>query len=189
MPVTQLDSKCALIVIDLQKGTMGFPFVQPIADVIVQTRKLLDAFRDAKQTVVLVNAAGSPQGRNEMPHSDIEFPDDWTDLIPELDAQPDDVRITKYCWGAFMGTDLESKLKSTGVTNIVLAGVATSIGVESTAREAHSLGFNVTLAVDAMTDLSDEAHASSVSRIFPQLGEAGSSQDIVDKLAARSAQP
>jgi nicotinamidase-related amidase len=65
---------------------------------------------------------------------------------------------------------------------LVLAGVATSVGVESTARHAYELGFNVTLALDAMTDLSLEAHDNSVARIFPRLGETGSTQEIVDRL-------
>ena len=73
------------------------------------------------------------------------------------------------------------------MTQIVLAGVATSIGVESTAREAHALGFNVTLVVDAMTDMNADAHANSVQRIFPRLGETGSTQDVIDLLARRGA--
>jgi nicotinamidase-related amidase len=84
--------------------------------------------------------------------------------------------------GAFTNTDLEARLKGLGVTQVVLAGVATSIGVESTARHAYELGFNVTLAIDAMTDLSLEAHDNSVARIFPRLGETGSTQEIVDLL-------
>jgi nicotinamidase-related amidase len=83
--------------------------------------------------------------------------------------------------------DLEAYLKSTGVTQVVVCGVATSVGVESTARQAHELGFNVTLAVDAMTDISAEAHANSLERIFPQLGETGTAKEIVDLLSTRSA--
>ena len=69
----------------------------------------------------------------------------------------------------------------------MIAGVATSAGVESTARQAYELGFNVTLAVDAMTDLSADAHVNSVTRIFPRLGETGTTQEIIDLLEKRSA--
>ena len=65
---------------------------------------------------------------------------------------------------------------------VLIGGVATSIGVESTARQAHELGFNVTLAVDAMTDMHADAHHHSVTRIFPRLGETGSTQGIIGLL-------
>jgi nicotinamidase-related amidase len=65
---------------------------------------------------------------------------------------------------------------------VVLVGVATSIGVESTARFAHELGFNVTFAVDAMTDMNLDAHTNSIARIFPRLGETGTTQDVLDLL-------
>lgn len=64
------------------------------------------------------------------------------------------------------------------------AFVATSLGVESTARQAHELGYHVALAVDAMTDMSADAHANSVARIFPRLGETGTTQEILEQLDA-----
>ena len=67
----------------------------------------------------------------------------------------------------------------------MLAGVATSIGVESTAREAYSLGFNVTLASDAMTDLDQGAHDNSIAKIFPRLGEIGTTTEILSLLEDR----
>jgi nicotinamidase-related amidase len=92
--------------------------------------------------------------------------------------------VTKRTWGAFTNTGLDEHLKNLGVTQVVIAGVATSIGVESTARHAHEHGFNVTLAVDAMTDISREAHTNSITRIFPRLGETGTSQEIIDLLCS-----
>jgi nicotinamidase-related amidase len=101
----------------------------------------------------------------------------------ELDAQPDDLRVTKQTWGAFHGTDLDAQLQAHGVTQVVVTGVATSAGVESTARAAHEHGYNVVLATDAMTDLSAEAHDNSVERIFPRLGETATTAEILDRLA------
>lgn len=185
MPITRLDSTCALIVIDLQKGLRPFPFVHPIDDIVARTQTLLAAFRRTGQPVAWINAAGGPPGRTDTPPPDVDFPEDWTDLLPELDVQPGDIRVTKYAWGALLGTDLLSALNAAGVTQVVLAGIVTSMGVESTAREAFSLGFNVTLAVDAMTDLSDDAHDYSTSRIFPRLGETGQVDEIVALLDTR----
>ena len=180
MTVTTLDPNTALIVIDLQKGIVGFPTVHPIGGVLASATVLTAAFRRRGLPVVLVNATGVAPGRTERSHSLQGLPTDWADLVPELNAQPNDLLVTKRTWGAFTNTDLEAQLKALGVTQMVLAGVATSIGVESTARHAYELGFNVTLALDAMTDLSLEAHDNSVARIFPRLGETGSTREIVD---------
>ena len=105
-------------------------------------------------------------GRTEHPRWCGERPAGWTDLVPELNEQPQDHRVTKRTWGAFTNTGLEDYSKGVDVTQTIIAGVATSIGVESTARQAYELGFNVTLATDAMTDRSAEAHANSLTRIF-----------------------
>jgi nicotinamidase-related amidase len=106
-------------------------------------------------------------------------PQGWTDLIGELNQQPEDHLVTKRTWGAFTNTDLAEYLKQAGVTQVVIAGVATSIGVESTARQAHEHGIHVTLAIDAMTDLNLDAHQNSVTRIFPRLGETGTTAEII----------
>jgi nicotinamidase-related amidase len=134
---------------------------------------------------VLVNVAAGAPGRTEQTHNRGELPPGWADLVPELNQQPEDYTVTKRTWGAFTNTDLEMHLKKLGVTQVVIAGIATSIGVESTARHAYEHGFNVTLAVDAMTDMSPDAHANSITRIFPRLGETGTTQEIIDLLEKR----
>ena len=107
--------------------------------------------------------------------------------VEQLNQQPTDVLITKHTWGAFMHTDLEAVLKSKGVTQVVIAGVSTSIGVESTARQAYELGFNVTLAINAMTDMKSDAHTNSITNIFPRLGETGTAEEIVALLSEKPA--
>jgi nicotinamidase-related amidase len=185
MALTSLDPNTALIVVDLQKGIVGLPFVHPIATVVEQSRVLLDAFRQRGLPVVLVNVAGGAPGRTERPRRGEPFPAGWTDLIPELDRQPGDIVVTKRTWGAFASTDLEDRLKALGVTQVVVTGVATGTGVEATARQAYEQGFNVTLATDAMTDGRLEAHDYSIGNVFPKLGETGTAREIVDLLEAR----
>ncbi|KVN47516.1 hydrolase [Burkholderia territorii] len=187
MSTTRLDTQTALVVIDLQKGIVALPAAHPVAPVIEHTHELLDAFRSRGLPVVLVNVAGGAPGRTQQQVRLDALPADWTDLLPELNRQPSDHVVTKKTWGAFTGTGLDAHLKAAGVTQIVLAGIATSIGVESTARQAHELGYNVTLAVDAMTDLNADAHANSVERLFPRLGETGSTQEIIALLDRRGA--
>ncbi len=186
MAVTTLDPKTALLVIDLQKGILSYPTVHPVGGVVRQAGALAAAFRRHGLPVVLVNVTGGAPGRTEQNRPRGPFPEGFADFAPELDQQPPDHVVTKQTWGAFTGTDLAAHLRGLGVTQVVLAGVATSIGVESTARQAHELGFNVALAVDAMTDLNPDAHANSVTRIFPRLGETGSTQEIIALLDERS---
>ena len=185
MAVTTLDPNTALLVIDLQKGIVArqtAPY--PAADVVAKAALLLKAFRAHKLPVVLVHVTGGAPGRNEQPPQPAP-PADWTEFVPELDRQPGDHIVAKKSWGAFAHTGLEEHLKAQGVTQVVVAGVATAIGVESTARQAYEAGFNVTLAIDAMTDLSAETHENSVTRIFPRIGETGTVADIIGLLDLR----
>jgi nicotinamidase-related amidase len=186
MALTILDPKTALIVIDLQKGMAALSTVPPIDEVVKQASALADAFRRHRLPVVLVNVAGSPAGRKEQLRSQAEFPAGWTDLLPELNQQPEDHTVTKRTPGAFMNTDLAEYLKNQGVTQVVVTGVSTSSGVESTARQAYEHGFNVTLAVDAMSDLNPDTHFNSITRIFPKLGETGTTREIIHLLDKRS---
>jgi nicotinamidase-related amidase len=185
MPVTTLDPNSALVIIDLQKGLASYPTITPVPEIVEKSNLLAKAFRARGLPVVLVNVTGGAPGRTEQQRHSGAYPDEWAELVPELGAQPDDIRVSKRTWGAFPNTDLESKLRSAGVTQIVLTGVATSIGVESTAREAYALGFNVTLATDAMTDVDEGAHENSIRKIFPRLGETGTVAGVLAVLEQR----
>jgi nicotinamidase-related amidase len=187
MPLTTLDPQTALIIVDLQKGIVSFPLVHPIEGVVKRSRALIDAFRAAGLPVVLVNVTGGAPGRTEQPPRPRNQSEGWADLIPELGQQSGDILITKRTWGAFASTDLGATLKALSVTQVVITGVATGTGVEATARQAYEAGFNVTLPTDAMTDMRPEAHEYSLAHVFPRLGETGSTQDVLDLLAKRSA--
>ncbi|MDH7640042.1 isochorismatase family cysteine hydrolase [Sphingomonas oryzagri] len=188
MPLTDLDTHTALLVVDLQKGIVGAPLVDPIDAVVERAAALVLAFRAHRLPVVLINVAGVAPGRTEQPRRFVgDLPPGFADLIPELDRQPGDIVVTKQTWGAFASTDIEARLRAIGVTQVVVIGVATGTGVESTARQAYEAGFNVTLAIDAMTDTRAEAHAYSIGHVFPRLGETGTAQDVIDLLAQRDA--
>ena len=182
MAITTFDPKTALIIIDLQKGIVALPSVHPMEGVVKHASALADAFRRHGLPVMLVNVNGGAPGRTEQAPRVREFPDGWADLIPELNQQPQDHTVTKRTGGAFTNTGLEGHLKQQGITQVVLAGVSTSFGVESTARQAHEFGFNVTVATDAVTDMNLDAHINSVTRIFPRISETGTTQEILDLL-------
>jgi nicotinamidase-related amidase len=191
MPITTIDPKTALIVIDLQAVMAQIPTAHPFDDVLGNAVKLADAFRAKNLPVVLVNVAGGVAGRTDQSNQQAEqggqaheMPAGWSDLLPALNKQPSDKTITKYTWGAFHNTDLADHLKDLGVTQVVVCGVATSQGVESTARQAHEHGYHVTLPLDAMTDVNAAAHNNSVAHIFPALGETGTTADVIAALDA-----
>lgn len=190
MPVTIIEPTSALILIDLQRGIVGAPTTPvPIDTVIANARDLAAAFRTHNLAVVLVNVTGGAPGRTDEHQKRVAAQagrparvEGWTELSDDLDPQPTDHRITKTTWGAFTGTSLNEHLTALGVTQVLLGGVATSIGVESTARHAHELGYHVVVATDAISDRDAEAHENSVSRVFPRLGETGTSKDILNLL-------
>jgi nicotinamidase-related amidase len=182
MPVTTLDPRTALVVIDLQTGIVGMDGLAPhaAADVVARSVELLDAFRARDLPVALVNVNAQPPGRTETPpRFDGEIPEEWTRLIPELKQQPGDIFVTKRSRGALATTDLEQQLRDRRVTQIVLCGIATSAGVESTAREAHERGFHVTLATDAVTDRDAATHDYSITTTFPKIAETGTTAAIL----------
>lgn len=73
-------------------------------------------------------------------------------------------------------------MRQRDITRVFLTGVATSIGVESTARSAHEYGYNVVPVVDAMTDRNADAHRHSVEKIFPRLGETDTTENVLKLL-------
>lgn len=177
MGITTLDQRTALVLIDLQRGIAGSPESGPV---VATAARLAEGFRALGLPVVLVNVSGGAPGRVERPRPGGARPEGWDELLPEIG---DGIRITKRTWGAFHGTDLHDRLQAEGVTQVVLGGISTSKGVESTARGAHEHGYNVTVAIDAIRDNDSEAHENSVERIFPVLGETGTSAEILEVLA------
>jgi nicotinamidase-related amidase len=176
----------ALILIDLQKGIIGVA-TQPYSteSVLAKGKALAQRFRAAQAPVVLVNVAYSPDFSDAL-KTPVDAPpltppggwrEGWMELADGL-AQPSDLRITKRQWGAFYGTELDLQLRRRGVTTVVLGGVATNIGVESTARAAHEHGYAVVLAEDAIADHSAEMHAYAFAHIFPRLGRVARADEI-----------
>ena len=185
MALTTLDPKTALIVVDLQEALRSYPTTVPPEQIFAKAGELARAFRSHGLPVVLVTAAGGAPGRTERARpAGGTMPENPMAVVAELDQQPSDHLVVKRTWGAFMNTELDAGLKSDGVTQVVIAGIATSAGVESTARQAHEHGYNVTFAVDAMADGSQAVHDNSVTQIFPRIGETGTTAEIIALLAS-----
>jgi nicotinamidase-related amidase len=127
--------------------------------VVKNAAALAEAFRQIGMPVFLVRVAFSPDGKDvlrpivDMPWPAQTPPPDWTEIVPEMGSKPGDFVITKHQWGAFYGTELDLEFRRRGIATMVLCGISTNIGVESTARFAFEYGYNQIFAEDAMSAL------------------------------------
>jgi nicotinamidase-related amidase len=182
----------AIVIIDLQKGITRFEGApHSIASVIANSVLLLNAAREAGAQPVLVHVDFSPKGADAVHVTSDEpmraagdLPPDWSEFLPDLDRQPGDIVILKRQWGAFYGTDLELQLRRRGLTTIILCGIATEFGVESTARDAYERGFEQVFPQDSMTARSPESHVNAITHIFPRMGRVRSTKEILAALQA-----
>jgi nicotinamidase-related amidase len=172
----------ALVLVDLQNGVLGRRLEPVSAETLLERgRELARRFRIAGALVVLVNAAP----RREETTRQVDepspipkvLPEGFADLAPGL-AAPGDLLITKHSWGAFFGTDLDAELKRRGVRTIVLGGVATQFGVESTARQAWDLGYELVIVRDATTSIAAEPHDRTLRHIFPRISRVAESDAL-----------
>ncbi|HET7631649.1 MAG TPA: hydrolase [Gemmatimonadaceae bacterium] len=180
MPEFTLDPRTtALVLIDLQRGITAMPAAPHSAgDVIANAARLARAMRKQHGTVVLVNVDPGPNRELSLrvvadqprPTPTGGLPADWTQIVPELGPEPGDVLVTKHQPGAFFHTDLEVHLRRRGIRTIVLGGISTNIGVESTARVAYELGYDQVFVEDAMAARDADLHQHAVTRFFPTIG-------------------
>lgn len=184
--ISILDKNTALVLIDLQKGIVQAPIIHPIESILNNAQKLVAAFHKTNLPVIIINV--NPSGaawtktRKQGQQSTAPMPEEWLEIVPEIGSKPGDIFITKHTWNAFYETALGDILKQHAITQIVIGGISTSIGVEGTARAASERGFNIAFAADAMSDLNAEAHKNSMERIFPRMGEIDTTERIISLL-------
>jgi nicotinamidase-related amidase len=176
--ITLSAKNSALVLIDLQLGILSRPTEpRPAVAVLETCRGLAVRFRAAGGKVVLVNVdfgperAYAPPGltQHQATQSANGLPPEWADLADGL-AEPGDILITKRQWGAFTGTELDHTLRRLGVDSIVIGGIATNFGVESTARHGWELGYHVVVVEDACaTTAPGELHDVAFTQVFPRI--------------------
>jgi nicotinamidase-related amidase len=175
----------ALVLIDLQKPIVAMPSSPYSGDDVVKVSKsLAEDFRKAGSRVVLVNvdfakdfgdALRPPVDQSSFPPGGL--PENWSEMVDGL-SQPGDIRVTKHQWGAFYGTDLDVQLRRRGIKIIVLGGIATNFGVESTAEQAWERGYEVVVAEDATSSRTAEMHAFSIGTMLPRISRIVKAGDI-----------
>jgi nicotinamidase-related amidase len=144
------------------------------ADVVARASRLVTAFRQAGGTVVLVRVEWL--GVAEQPPG--------SGFVPEMQPQPGDIVVVKHSIGAFHRTGLSDQLQERHVDTVVIAGIATTMGVESTARVASDYGFEVIFAADAMSGMTAAEHDHALSLVLPRFGEVVNTDDVLDRLDA-----
>lgn len=179
----------ALVVIDLQKGILAretSPHANP--DVVARSAALAKKCRAAGVTVVLVNVGFSADEKDRLsppvdsPNPPGKVPAGYTDLSPALEQAPGDLLVTKRQWGAFYGTMLDQQLRRRGIRTIILCGIATNFGVESTARDGWEHGYEIVFAEDAMAGMTPGAHEFAIKTIFPRIGRVRSTEQVLAEL-------
>jgi nicotinamidase-related amidase len=177
----------ALVVIDLQNAIVARQAApHAITDVIQRSVALASALRERGGAVVyvrvLIGEVLSPVADKARPRPSTPAPPEASELVPEAGFQPGDVLVTKRQWGAFYGTDLDLQLRRRGIRTVIMTGIATNFGVESTARDAQERGYELLFAEDAMSSLSAELHRFPVENIFPMMGRVRSTEEILAAL-------
>jgi nicotinamidase-related amidase len=184
-PLELAAAKTALVVIDLQAGILARPVApHASADVLERSAKMCERFRAVGAQVVLVRVSYAADGSDALSQPCDEpmaraRPEGWDVLSPALGSGPRDIHITKRQWGAFYGTELDLQLRRRGITTLVMCGISTNMGVESTARDAWERGYAIVFAEDAMASFDDAAHAFAVKNIFVRLGRVRSTGEVL----------
>jgi nicotinamidase-related amidase len=175
-----------LILIDLQEGIIGRPFApRSGSDVLSAGRTLAERFRAAGAPVVLVrvtfadNYADAPPSNVDSPMQlpPGGMPESWSRLAEGL-AAPGDIHVVKRQWGAFHGTELDLQLRRRGVRTVVVGGIATNFGVESTVRAAWEHGYDVVVPEDVCATMSPDMHEFAFQHIFPRVARVTTSAEI-----------
>ncbi len=192
MDLTLTPACTALVVIDLQRGIAGATAApHPAIDVVAHAAAVARALRAAGGTVVLVRVTPSADGKDALqPQTDAPArqpgprQSDWAEIVPELGPEPGDLVITKRQWGAFYGTELDLQLRRRGIDTLLLAGISTNVGVESTARDAYERGYEQVFVEDAMASRNPDEHAHTIRTVFARIGRVRSTAEVLGALEA-----
>lgn len=181
----------ALVLIDLQKGIVARELTpHPASKVLQNAHDLGRKINDAGGLLILVHVAFSADGADRLKQPVDSpmaappggFPPDWTEFATEIGHLRADVVITKRQWSAFHGTELDLQLRRRGITSIVLGGIATNFGVESTARDAWQHGYSVIIAEDACSGMGTGAHEFAMEKILPRVSRIRRTAEILAAL-------
>ncbi|MFZ2101268.1 MAG: isochorismatase family protein [Oricola sp.] len=191
MPLVPDPKSAALVLIDIQEGTLALPLAPHDRTALAANAgRLGRAFAEAGSPIVAVSVTFSADG-GDRPKGAVDqplmlprgrLPADFAALAPEIAALPATLHITKHQWSAFHGTELDLQLRRRGISTVVLCGFATNFGVESTARDAWQHNYSVLVASDACTTVCAEMHDFALKHTLPRVSRVRSTDEIVAAL-------
>lgn len=178
MPITDIDRDAVLLVVDVQSGTLPNARVVPPDQLVDRIAAIAASFRATGRAVVFAVSTGTPTGRTEYGGGGRVWPAGFDALDARLRRTDEELLIRRPGWSAFSETGLTADLRARGVREVVIVGLATTFGVESTARAAYDLGFNVLVVTDAISDPDPEGHERTVTHVLPVLGRVSTTEEV-----------
>lgn len=106
-------------------------------------------------------------------------PGTWGAAWFGMQPQPGEPVITKHCYSGFMGTDLDAQLKRRGIRTLVFSGVQTQVCVESTLRDAHSLGYYCVVPEECVASHTPPAHEVMLANTRLLFGEVATTAQVM----------
>lgn len=144
MPISESIQAPALIVIDVQKAIDDPSWGQRNnLEAEANIARLLDAWRAGARPVFHIKHNSTEPGSTYRPGQP------GNDFKAEAAPLPGEIIIEKTTNSAFIGTDLEKRLRGSSIRTLIVTGVITNNSVEATVRMAGNLGFDVYLVSDA----------------------------------------
>ena len=183
-------ARTALVLIDLQNSNVNrelapYSAEQTVGNCVLLAQEMRNRGAMVVYVRVLLNELPTPPADAPMrPPGAAAPPYDASELAESAGVDAKDLVVTKRQWGAFYGTDLDQQLRRRGIDTIVLGGIATNFGVESTARAAFDRSYKLVFAEDAMSSMDGDAHHFTCKNIFPKMGRVRSTRAVIDMLQA-----
>lgn len=191
--------KTALVVIDLQNCWLlpGQPAYLPAArDIVDGVNRIANTLRGCGGTVAWVQMNGSEQVAQEWPRlRDFFSRQDlfaaWSEALTPgavgyelwsgLDVAASDIVVEKRRYSAFIqgSSDLKTRLDARGIDTLLIAGTATNVCCESSARDAQMLNYKVVMLSDANACRSDEEHNAALSNVLVMFGDVRPVDEVI----------
>jgi len=199
------NSNTALIVVDVQndfchsKGVFS-KYREANLDQVQQAVKnistLIRKCRECEIPIIFIQTIHSPWTNSPSWGKRLEGsgekmricpPNEFGSQFFTVEPQENDCIVTKHRYSAFVGTDLNLILRSKGIENILVTGVATNVCVETTARDGYNRDYNVVFVEDCCGAYDEEEHAATLNNIRKFFGTVVTSGSLIENFVHSSA--
>ncbi|HEC2145084.1 TPA: isochorismatase family protein [Staphylococcus delphini] len=179
----------ALVLVDLQKGIakMGETAPHPVSRVLENAGEMVKLFKENNGFIAFIRVnfhdgkdVLKPNAMRPLPGG--EPGADFAELADELGAEPHDYIVNKRGFSGFFGTDLDLQLRRRGIENIVIGGISTHMGVDTTARDAYQYAYNQYFISDMMSAPEASLHDFSIEHSFPLMGQVLTTAEMIAQL-------